>query len=145
VVIQVALLALVGAAGLWLGPVWDGVLRMASIGVGVVALLAGGTLAVVGARDLGAALTPLPHPLATAQLVETGVFQRVRHPIYGGLILGAFGWALVTASLAGLALSGVLWAFFILKSDREEAWLADRFPGYAEYRTRTRRFIPWIG
>ena len=44
-----------------------------------------------------------------------------------------------------LALSVVLWLFFVLKSTREEAWLMGRFAGYAEYRTRTRRFIPWIG
>ena len=34
--------------------------------------------------------------------------------------------------------------FFTLKSRREEAWLQERFDGYAAYRARTRRLIPWV-
>jgi len=39
----------------------------------------------------------------------------------------------------------VLAAFLYLKSAREEAWLEARYPGYAAYRARTPRFIPWPG
>ncbi|MFP5342472.1 MAG: hypothetical protein ACLGIJ_06065 [Candidatus Limnocylindria bacterium] len=39
-------------------------------------------------------------------------------------------------------LAAVLAIFFTLKSSREEAWLLDRFPAYAAYRGRTRRFLP---
>jgi protein-S-isoprenylcysteine O-methyltransferase Ste14 len=42
--------------------------------------------------------------------------------------------------LGTLAFAG----FFSLKSRREEIWLAERYSGYAEYRTRTRRPMPWI-
>jgi protein-S-isoprenylcysteine O-methyltransferase Ste14 len=39
----------------------------------------------------------------------------------------------------------VLALVFWLKSIREEAWLAGRYPDYAAYRQATRRrFIPWI-
>jgi protein-S-isoprenylcysteine O-methyltransferase Ste14 len=145
VILQFVLLGLIGAAGLWLGQGWDGGLRNASVALGVAIVVAGGSLAALGGRDLGSALTPLPHPRESAQLVDAGVYHRVRHPIYGGVILGALGWSLLTASTAALALSVVLWLFFVLKSTREEAWLMRRFAGYAEYRTRTRRFIPWIG
>lgn len=145
VAIQVALLGSIAAAGWWLGPAWDDGLRVVSMVVGAGVLVAGGALAILGLRDLGDALTPLPHPRASAELVETGVYHLVRHPIYGGLVLAAVGWSLLTASAVALVLSGVLWAFFVLKSAREEAWLMARFPGYAAYRTRTRRFIPWIG
>ena len=34
---------------------------------------------------------------------------------------------------------------FELKSRREEAWLMERVPSYADYRAKTRRLIPWIG
>lgn len=145
VVIQVVLLAAIGAAGWWLGPDWSDPLRLGAILVGVMALAGGAILALKGIVDLGKALTPLPHPRDDAELVETGVYALARHPIYGGLILGAVGWSLVRASLAGIAATALLLAFFALKSTREEAWLMEEFPGYAAYRTRTRRFIPWVG
>ena len=72
--------------------------------------------------------------------------RRVRHPIYGGIVLAALGWGLVTASIAG-ARDGRRHpgASSTLKSRREEAWLVERFPDYPAYRARTRRLIPWIG
>jgi protein-S-isoprenylcysteine O-methyltransferase Ste14 len=98
-----------------------------------------------GVRDLGESLTPLPHPRDDADLVETGIYGSVRHPIYGGLILLGLGWALLAASPLALALALVLVPFFWLKSSMEERWLGERFPTYPDYRRRTRRFIAWIG
>ena len=145
VVIQVVLLAAVVATGLWLGPDWSGPLRYLTIFAGFMALAGGAILVVRGIFDLRGALTPLPRPRDDSRLVETGVYALARHPIYGGLVLGSFGWAITQASLDALLVTAVLLAFFVLKSSREEAWLMERFPGYAAYRTRTRRFIPWIG
>ena len=145
VVIQVVLLAAVAAAGWWLGPDWSDPFRFGAVLAGIMVFAAGAILVVRGLMDLGSALTPLPHPRDDAELVETGVYGLARHPIYGGLIVGAVGWSLIQASLAGLAGSALLLAFFTLKSSREEVWLMERFPGYAAYRTRTRRFIPWFG
>ena len=144
VLIQVILLVIVGAAGT-VGPAWTDGLRILTSVLGAAAISAGLVLAGRGVRDLGSALTPLPHPRPDADLVETGVYALVRHPIYGGLILGALGWGLLTASPVALAWTLVLWGFFELKSRREEVWLEARFAGYADYRARTRRLIPWIG
>jgi protein-S-isoprenylcysteine O-methyltransferase Ste14 len=144
VAIQGLLLVAIAAAGL-LGPAWTNGIRVAT-SIGGALLIAGGlALAVRGIRDLREALTPLPYPRADADLVETGVYARVRHPIYGGLVVAAAGWGLLTASPAALAGTALLLGFFELKSRREEAWLEDRFAGYAAYRARTRRLIPWIG
>jgi protein-S-isoprenylcysteine O-methyltransferase Ste14 len=68
----------------------------------------------------------------------------VRHPIYGGLVLAATGWALLTAAVPALVGAALLLAFFRLKSGREEVWLRDRYPGYAAYAARTRRLIPFL-
>ena len=145
VLIQGVLLVLVGASGWSLGPYWSGPLRLLGIVFGIMAIAGGVILAVRGVRDLGAALTPVPRPRETGTLVETGVYGRARHPIYGGLILGSLGWAVMQASLVALAMTAVLAGFFVLKSAREEAWLTERFPDYPAYRTRTKRFIPWVG
>ena len=144
VAVQGLLLAIAAAAGL-LGPSWSGAIRVATSVVGVILIVGGGVLAARGMRDLRDALTPLPYPRADAELVENGVYALVRHPIYGGLVLAAVGWGLLTASPAALVASVALLGFFELKSRREEAWLERRFAGYAAYRGRTRRLIPWIG
>ena len=88
---------------------------------------------------------PCPTPGTTRGSSRPVPTRPVRHPIYAGLIGGAIGWGLVAASPATLAPAGALFAFFELKSRREEAWLERRFPEYAAYRARTPRLIPWIG
>jgi len=142
-VLQFVLLALVAAAGL-AGPAWDGAARMVTNMLGAAFMAAGLVLALRGLVDLREALTPLPHPRDGASLVETGSYRLVRHPIYGGLVLGAAGYGLLAASPLAIAGSAVLLGFFRLKSAREETWLEARYPGYDAYRARTRRMIPFL-
>lgn len=144
VVAQIVLFWAIVATGL-LGPGWSGPLHLASSILGVALIVAGGVLALLGVRDLREAFTPLPRPRDGTALVETGVYARVRHPIYGGLTVAALGWGLVCASPMTIALAVLLAGFFQLKSRREEVWLVERFPAYVAYRERTRRLIPWIG
>lgn len=143
--IQGVLLVLAGAAGWSLGPDWSGPVRLVGVVVGIALSASGILLAVRGVADLGRAMTPLPRPREDAALVQTGAYALVRHPVYGGLILAAFGWALIQASIGAVALATVLATFFRLKSSREERWLEMHYPDYPEYRARTRRFIPWLG
>jgi protein-S-isoprenylcysteine O-methyltransferase Ste14 len=143
VAIQVVLLAAVFMAG-FAGPNADGVLRGVLGVAGAILVGAGGYLALRGLRDLDDALTPLPHPRDGARMVESGSYGLVRHPIYGGLIIAATGYALLTASVLAVAGAAVLLAFFRLKSGREEAWLRDRYPGYQAYAARTKRMLPFV-
>ena len=90
------------------------------------------------------ALTVLPQPLDDAELVERGAYRFVRHPIYSGLILGAIGLAVITP-WAGTFIAAALLAIVLdLKRRREEAWLAERFPGYTAYRSRTKALVPFL-
>lgn len=143
VALQVVLLLGVFAAG-FTGPNVDGMLRGVVGVAGAILVGGGGYLALRGLLDLDAALTPLPHPRDGAQLVETGSYGLVRHPIYGGIVIAATGYALITASGIALAGAAVLLVFFRLKSGREEAWLRDRYPGYAAYAARRKRLLPFV-
>src|SRR3954469_23515012 len=59
------------------------------------AILALGALQLAhGVRSLGRNITPGTEPLAGAELVSTGAYGRVRHPIYGGLVLVLAGYTL---------------------------------------------------
>jgi protein-S-isoprenylcysteine O-methyltransferase Ste14 len=144
VLIQGVILVLVFMAGWSTGPDWSGSLRFAGAIAGVIGIAGGAILATRGLVDLRTSLTPLPYPRDDATLVVTGVYAHARHPIYGGLILASFGWAVLQAAAIALLMAAILGAFFWLKSFREEAWLTARFPDYPSYRQRTRRFIPWI-
>ncbi|MDH4335097.1 MAG: isoprenylcysteine carboxylmethyltransferase family protein [Chloroflexota bacterium] len=114
-------------------------------------LVVGGAEMLIGAwgisrafGDLGRSLTPLPRPHAEAEMVERGIYRRIRHPIYAGLILAAIGWATLTASPPAFVVALALGLFMDAKARREEAWLTDRYPEYADYRTRTKRFLPGV-
>jgi len=144
VALQFLLLALVALSGVVAGGAWSGSLASLVSLAGLALMLGGAALLGRGLMDLGNSLTPLPFPRDDARLVESGVYALVRHPLYGGLTLTAFGWALVSASLLTLLLAGGLLVFFDLKSRLEETWLRQRYAGYADYMRRTRRLLPWV-
>jgi protein-S-isoprenylcysteine O-methyltransferase Ste14 len=143
VLVQLVLFAAIALAGT-LGPAWSGLPRVGSVVLGGLLAVAGVSLAARGVLDLNDNLTPFPRPIPGGHLIDTGAYGLVRHPIYGGLITGAFGWGLATASPAVIAGAVIALGFFDLKSRREEIWLAERYDDYAAYRARTRRLLPWI-
>jgi protein-S-isoprenylcysteine O-methyltransferase Ste14 len=119
-------------------------LGWASVGAGLVIAGAGAWVALRGIRDLGANLTAVPAPRRGASLVDAGVYARIRHPIYAGVIAVGIGWALVAVSLPALLAAGALAVWLDLKSRREEIWLVAHHPGYADYRRRTHRFVAGV-
>lgn len=118
-------------------PLWLRVLGLAVIAVG-------GVFGTGGMLALGRNLTPFPKPIEGGTLVTAGLYRWVRHPIYTGLILGTLGWSLWRSSLLGVGLAVLLFIFFDLKSRREERWLTEAYPDYAEYRRRVRKLIPFV-
>ena len=130
---QFALMAVILGLGLAPGD-WPGALRAA----GVVVLALGIAGFVWSTRALGDSLTPYPRPRTEGVLVQHGPYRLVRHPIYAAgtlVFLGGAVAASISATVAALMLP-VLWWF---KAGVEERFLAERFPGYAEYRRRVRR------
>ena len=95
VVIQIVLLALVVfGPRMTLGwPAWASPYTQLGSIAGGILLVMGGLLATAGIFKLGANLTAVPYPKEQATLVETGPYRLVRHPIYSGAIIAAFGWA----------------------------------------------------
>jgi protein-S-isoprenylcysteine O-methyltransferase Ste14 len=94
--------------------------------------------------DLGQNLTPLPHPRDRGQLVTTGVYGLVRHPMYSGVIYLALAYSSWQMSWLHLVGSIVLFVFFDAKSRKEEVWLTEKFPDYTTYSTAVKKLIFWI-
>ena len=143
VVLQLILIALIAMAGAPRSVV-TGLAGTALVVLGSALMVTGGVMAFLGMQALGSSFTPNPRPLEAGQLVESGIYGRVRHPIYGGVVLGALGWGVLNGSLLAVVLTGLLLLVFTLKSIREEGWLADQYPGYRDYASRTRRFFPGL-
>lgn len=142
VVVQLLLMLAVGASATLAPPspsIGESLAR-----AGAVLLIAGVALAVMGAASLGDNLTPYPKPRDGARLVTSGAYAIVRHPIYTALVAIAFGWGLASRRLPTIAAAFALLILFDLKSRREERWLVERFPEYAEYQRRVRKLIPFL-
>ena len=101
-------------------------------------------IAIWAAILLGPNLTPLPKPKPSGQLIQTGLYKLVRHPIYFGVILVSFGWAGIEQTVYTLVLAFILLIFFDLKSRQEERWLTQKFSEYAEYKMTTKKLIPFV-
>lgn len=141
VVAQFTVLGSMAAALLALGDGWG--IAAALSGLGLTAL--GALLAIAGLVTLGENLSPFPAPRADATLVARGVYCRVRHPIYGGLILGSAGMAIADGNPIVLGLTVLLTVLFWFKAGHEERRLVKRFPEYRTYRSRVRhRLLPWL-
>ena len=77
------------------------------------------------------------------QLVQSGPYKYIRHPLYSGILLALLGSALVVGEGRGLiALSLVLISFW-RKARREDALLARQFgTTYIHYRQQAGLFLP---
>ena len=85
-----------------------------------------------------------PQPRARGQLVTGGPYRWVRHPMYLAVLLGAAGWALCTGGVWRALIVVLLVPVLNGKAVLEERLLAARWPEYADYSARTRRFLPGL-
>jgi protein-S-isoprenylcysteine O-methyltransferase Ste14 len=78
------------------------------------------------------------------ELVTNGPYEYVRHPIYTGMLLAAFGSALTGSGFAigVFVLASVL---FLSRMPREEQIMLGLFPNaYPHYQAETKRLIPFV-
>jgi protein-S-isoprenylcysteine O-methyltransferase Ste14 len=61
------------------------------------------------------------------QLVRSGPYARIRHPLYSGVLLAVLGTALVVGEIRGLLSFLILLANYAIKAKREERILRERF------------------
>lgn len=138
---QLILFAMIGVAlivGGVLPPPW-GAQNLAGLIIGLFGL----SVIAASAAALGSNLTALPEPILGGEMVRSGPYRFVRHPMYSGVILLFLGTALFVGSVVGLALVAVLFAYFAMKSKYEERQLRISYPSYMAYRRDVRfRFAP---
>lgn len=113
--------------------------------VGLVIYLGGLSLAILARLQLGKNWANIEdyQVLAGQSLVQKGIYRSIRHPIYTGDILLLLGLELALNSW--LVLGIIPLAFYVYQqAQTEERLLAQKLPGYQEYRLRTKMFVPFI-
>ncbi len=95
-------------------------------------------------RALGRNFRVFAAPRRSGTLVTTGVYSKVRHPMYVAAILIFLGYWLFFNSLISIPLWVTFSALYVIKSIREERILSDHYPQYENYMRRTWRFIPYV-
>jgi protein-S-isoprenylcysteine O-methyltransferase Ste14 len=112
--------------------------------VGSVLFVAGLGLAVWAriylGRNWGMPMTQKDEP----ELVTSGPYELVRHPIYSGILLAVLGTALAVNTY-WLIILVAMGAYFIYSAVVEEKLMTNTFPGaYPGYRAKTKMLIPFV-
>lgn len=113
--------------------------------VGIAIFAAGGVLRLWPVFVLGRRFSGLVAIQSGHTLVTTGIYRRIRHPSYLGLLLTALGWALGFRSGVGLLLLALLIPPLLGRIHAEERLLDMQFGDeYRAYAKRTSRLLPGI-
>ena len=135
--ILIALLIVVPSSGLN-----TGVFSTFLVGISLTSMFLGFVILALSAIALGKSLTAHPMPGKNAVLVTDGLYRFVKHPIYTGLILAAFGLTIAGGFFPHVIFFVALVLLLNYKASFEEKLLASTYAGYAEYSRKTGRFIP---
>jgi protein-S-isoprenylcysteine O-methyltransferase Ste14 len=91
-------------------------------------------------RNWGMPMTEKDEP----ELVTSGPYHLVRHPIYSGILLAILGTSLAT-DIYWLIAFGVMGVYFIYSARIEERIMISSFPSiYPSYRIKTKMLIPFV-
>lgn len=113
-------------------------------GIGLAIFLLGLALAVWARVYLGRNWGMPMSEKVDPELVTTGPYRTIRHPIYSGIILAMVGTA-VAVSVYWLIAVVLLGAYFVYSAVMEERYMAGLFPdAYLRYKQSTKMLVPFI-
>lgn len=112
--------------------------------VGIALAITGIVVCGIAVWQLNTNLSPFPTPKSGSSLIKNGVFTWVRHPIYSGILLGLLGLSLHYQSLYKMGVVALLFFLFYFKTSYEEQRLETVFKEYADYKSKTKRFVPFV-
>jgi protein-S-isoprenylcysteine O-methyltransferase Ste14 len=91
-------------------------------------------------RNWGTPMTQKREP----ELVTSGPYRLVRHPIYSGILVAGVGTA-VALTWFWLIVVGLAGTYFIYSATVEERFLTEQFPdAYPTYKRTTRMLVPYV-
>lgn len=118
-----------------LGPDWQW------LGVGITAC--GVAIAIWARWHLGSNWSGVVTLKEGHELIRTGPYRTIRHPIYTGILLALLGTAVTLGEVRGLLAVAIGWLSFYIKARREESFLTEEFgTAFAEHQRHTGMFLP---
>lgn len=117
--------------------------RLALLGVGAVAVLAGGRIFMLAKQAMRRQGQPAQPGQPTTALLTEGIFARSRNPMYLGLVIIFIGLGLLFDFVwLLLALIPIIITVHIVLIAPEERYLAEKFgPAYTHYAAKVRRWL----
>jgi protein-S-isoprenylcysteine O-methyltransferase Ste14 len=85
-----------------------------------------------------------PDPLARSQLVTSGPYSKIRHPMYLALLLATIPLVINSFDPLRFSIWLILLIDLLLKLNYEEKLLVVKLAGYDQYRKRSYRLIPFV-
>lgn len=79
-----------------------------------------------------------------SQLITTGIYNYIRHPMYSAVIIMMVAVLIVTPTLVESLLLIMLMVVLVLKAKREEKIWSQKDEAYKDYIKRSKHFIPFI-
>jgi protein-S-isoprenylcysteine O-methyltransferase Ste14 len=120
-------------SGLW--PFW----------MGAVVTVAGLLFAVWAREHLGSNWSRSVTIKQGHELITTGPYAVVRHPIYTGSLAGFLGMAIAVSQVRGVVALVIMFLSFWIKLRMEEEWMRSQFgETYADYARRTAALVPHL-
>ena len=124
-------------------PLWPAGLW--SFWVGAAVMVAGLLFAIWAREHLGRNWSHAVTIKQGHELITSGPYTVVRHPIYTGMLAGLLGTAIALSQLRGFIGLVLFFVMFWLKFRKEEEWMRSEFgETYATYASQTAALVPYI-
>jgi protein-S-isoprenylcysteine O-methyltransferase Ste14 len=120
-------------AGFW--PFW----------LGAIVMVAGLLFAVWAREHLGSNWSSSVTIKQGHELITTGPYRVVRHPIYTGILAGLLGTAIALSQVRGFIAFALIFIVLWLKLRMEEQWMRSQFgETYTTYAHQTAALLPYL-
>ncbi len=113
-----------------------------SLPIGILLFVLGFILIIFAFFKIGV----IPAVRKKSNLITTGVYRVVRHPIFSGTLISVLGWTILLKSIISIVYFPFLFLLYFLVTVVEERILIEEYGDqYLEYKKKvTKRFIPFI-
>ena len=113
--------------------------------IGLTVQIIGAIIYLRAKRELGAAWSGTVSIKVDQQLVRTGPYRWVRHPLYSAMIIMSAGTAIVCNQAHAVIALVLMIVAYAIKIQTEEHWMREQFgAAWDDYRRTTRALIPGV-
>ncbi len=113
-----------------------------SLPIGILLFVFGGITGILALFKFGT----IPAVRKKSNLITTGIYRVVRHPIYSGTLIAVLGWTILLKSTISIVYFPILFLLYYLPIAGEERRLVEQYGDeYIEYKKKVpKRLIPFV-